>query len=276
MILASLCFTFINLIIRSLDHLPTSELVFFRSIGSVLCCLVIIKKLKLPILGTQRKLLVFRGITGLVSMFLFYKAIQIMPMASAVSLRYLSPFFAAGLAVFFLGEKMFKTQWLFFITAFIGVLILKGFDTRISMLALVVILLSAFTSGLIYVLIRKIGNSEHPVIIINYFLSISSVVSGSIMIFQWVQPLPHEWLPLVSLGFLGFVAQYFMTIALQIEEANIISPFKYSEVIFTLCAGWLLFGEYQTIIAILGILIIISSIIGNVMVKKSLSKGNSS
>lgn len=272
MVLASVCFTFINLIIRSVDHLPTVELVFFRSIGSVFCCLIILKKLQIPVLGNNKRWLIFRGIAGLVSMFLFYKAIQIMPMASAVSLRYLSPFFAAALAVYFLGEKMFKSQWLFFVLAFAGVLLLKGFDSRISMLALIIILLSAFSSGLIYVIIRKIGKSEHPVVIINYFLFISSLVSGFFMLFQWVRPEQHEWLPLLSMGFLGFVAQYFMTIALQIEEANIITPFKYSEVVFTLFAGWMFFGEYQSFIAIVGITIIISSIIGNVLVKKRMAK----
>lgn len=272
MILASACFTFINIIIRSVDHLPTAELVFFRSIGSVFCCIVILKSQKIPMLGTHRKLLLFRGLAGLLSMTLFYKAIQIMPLASAVSLRYLSPFFAAALAIIFLKEKMFKTQWLFFLSAFAGVLLLKGFDSRITLFALVIVLLSAFWSGVIYVLIRKIGSREHPVVIINYFLGISSVVAGIFSIFHWVTPQAHEWLPLISMGFFGFFAQYFMTIALQIEEANIITPFKYSEVIFTLLAGWVLFGEYQSITSIIAITIIIVSIIGNVFLKKKLTK----
>ena len=268
MLISALCFTGINSVVRFVDHLPVFEIVFFRAIGTVVCCLFIIQRNKIPILGNNKKLLVTRGVVGLISLALFYKALQLMPMGSAVSLRYLSPFFAAGFAIYFLKEKMLNLQWLFYLFAFVGVLLLKGFDSRISLTALVIILTSAVFSGLVYVVIRKIGDSEHPIVIVNYFLSISTIVAGVISIFNWVQPIGLEWLFLFAMGIFGFVAQYFMTRALQIEEANLITPFKYSEVIFTLLIGWSLFGEGQSAIALLAMLLIIASLLLNVWVKQ--------
>lgn len=267
MLISAMCFTGINAVVRHVDHLPTFELVFFRAAGSLVCCVILLAKLKISPLGTNRKLLLARGIVGLISLALFYKALQMMPMASAVSLRYLSPFFAAVFAIYFLKEKMISLQWLFYALAFVGVLMLKGFDSRISLSALMVILCSAVFSGMIYVVIRKIGNSEHPIVIINYFMVIGTAVGGVVSIFNWVQPVGMEWFYLSLMGLFGFVAQYFMTRALQIEEANVITPFKYSEVVFTLLAGWILFGEHQTFLAIAAMALIIFSLLANVRVK---------
>lgn len=269
MIFSAMSFSIVNAVVRSIDYFPTFELVFFRSIGSVVLCLIVLKKLNVSVKGNNQKLLFLRGIVGVSSLTLFYKAIQLMPLASAVSLRYLSPFFAAGLAMFFLKEKMKGLQWFFFATAFSGVILLKGFDYRISALGLACILASAFISGMVYVVIRKIGKTEHPVVVINYFLVIATLVGALGCLFNWQQPQGTEWLLLGSLGVFGFIAQYFMTVALQIAESNLITPFKYAEVIFTLITGFIFFGEYQTWIALLAMLIITLSLLANVWVKQN-------
>ncbi len=268
MVLSAVFFTGLNSAVRLVDHLPTMQLVFFRAIGTVVCCMFILIKIKEPILGKNHSLLICRAVVGVTSLTLFFKAFQIMPMATAVSLRYLSPFFAAGFAVLLLGEKMKKLQWLFFLTAFGGVLLLKGFDNRITLLGLGLILTSALFSGLVYVTIRKIGKSEHPVVIINYFMVFALIVGGSSSFFSWVQPKGIEWLVLLSLGLFGFGAQLYMTKALQNAEANLIVPFKYTEVVFTLAAGWILFGEPQSWMNLLAISVIILSLLANVWVKQ--------
>lgn len=269
MLISALCFTVLNSAIRYVNHLPTFELVFFRAIGSAVCGLILLRSARIPILGDNRKLLLLRALVGITAMSLFFKSVQMMPLGTAVSLRYLSPFFAAGLAVLLLKEKMHPLQWFFFGTAFIGVLILKGFDHRISLAALAVILVSAFFSGLVYVVIRKIGKSEHPVVVVNYFMCVSTLIGGIACLFNWVQPVGFEWLLLLSMGLFGFVAQVCMTKALQNAEANLITPFKYAEVVFTLLTGWLFFGEYQTWMALLGMGVIVASLLANVWVKQS-------
>jgi len=225
-------------------------------------------------LGTNRKWLVLRAVVGLTAMTLFFRAIQLMPIGSAVSLRYMAPFFTAIIAVLFLGERMKPLQWLFFLMAFMGVAILKGFDPRISGGALAIILTSAFLSGCVYAIIRKIGNSEHPLVVVNYFMILATIVSGAVCLFYWLEPKGIEWLLLISLGATGFVAQFYMTRGLQIAEANLITPFKYSEVVFTLIAGWFFFGENHSLIAVGAISLIIAALLANVWIgrKKTQSK----
>ena len=268
MILSALSFTAVNLCVRSVDHLPTFELVFFRSIGSVLCGFFILYRLRVSPLGNQRRLLLLRAIVGVTSLALFFKAIQMMPLGAAVSLRYLSPFFATLLAVIFLRERMLRLQWLFLGTAFLGVLLVKGFDPRVSLAGLAIILTSSVLSGTVYVLIRKIGIGDHPVVVVNYLMCTALFVGGIVSLFNWVQPQGFEWAILLTMGLFGFSAQFFMTRALQLAQASQVTPFKYSEVIFTVLVAWLVFGEYQPLVVLGGMAVIILSLLAHALVRR--------
>lgn len=268
MVVAALFFTVLSSLIRYVDHLPTFQLVFFRCLGSLLCCVLILLQMKRNVWGNRPKWLVYRSLVGLASMILFFRAIQLMPLGSAVTLRYLSPFFAAILAMILLKEKMRPLQWIFFAGAFLGVLMVKGWDPRITPGGLVIIIASALLSGLVYVIIRKIGKSEHPIVIIFYFMLFGTVLGGLISMFYWKNPQGWEWLALLGMGLVGFSAQYFMTRAIQSVEARLITPFKYVEVITTVWAGWFFFGEYQTTLAIIGIGIIIICLVLNLWAGK--------
>lgn len=268
MLLSAIAFTIVNSGVKYLAEMTTFQLVFFRAVGSSICGFLFLWKLNVSPLGNNKKILLLRSAVGLVAITLFFRSVQLMPLASAVALRYLSPLFATVFAVVLLHERVKPIQWLFVVTAFIGVVFIKGFDPRISMGALALIMISAVFSGLVYIVIRRIGNSEHPVVIVNYFMTISAIVAGTVSLFNWVTPHGFQWIVVATMGIFGFVAQYFMTRALQLAEASAVTPFKYSEVLFTIGAGWLLFGEYITWGAIAGIVLIIGSLLAIVYLKR--------
>jgi len=223
---------------------------------------------KISLLGNNQKLLFLRGMFGVIAMSLFYKTLQIMPIGTAVSLRYISPIFAAILAIIFLKEKVRSLQWLCFLSALVGVFLLKGFDTRVSSIAIALALLTALFSSVVYVLLRKIGKSEHPLVIVNYFMVMALVIGGLSSIGTWVTPKGNEWFILLMLGIFGFGGQLYMTKAFQLAETNLIAPFKYTEVIFTVLFGWFLYGEYQSIATIGAMGLIVLSLLANVWVKR--------
>lgn len=270
-LVASLAFTIMNVLIKQVSHLPAFELVFFRSIGTLSLVYFLIVKNKIPALGSKRPILFLRAIAGFASLSLYFWALKTIPVGTATSLRYMSPIFAAILSVIILKEKIKPIQWLLFFIAFLGVLIIKGFNIEVSLIGLAAILSSALLVGLVFVLIRKLGNSEHYLVIIFYFMFTSFLISGFISMFHWVQPSGMEWFYLLASGLVGFVGQMKMTQALQMEETNAIVPFKYSEIIFTLIAGWILFGEQQNIYSLLGIACILIAVIFNTVIKSKSS-----
>ncbi|WP_370622883.1 DMT family transporter [Winogradskyella forsetii] len=271
MIISALAFTFLNVFVKSLNHFSVYQIVFFRALGSLFFTIPFLLKKKMSFLGNKRGLMIMRGIVGLISMTLFFLSLKYIAMGTAVSLRYIAPIFATFFALFILKERIKPIQWLCFAVAFSGVLILKGFDedSEIQIIGVVLALTSAVFSGFVYIFIRKIGDADHPVVIVNYFMVISAVIGGLLSINEWKNPEGKEWLILMSLGVFGYFAQLYMTKAMQVGETNQIAPLKYLEVIFTIIIGLIWFKESYTIWSLVGILLIIVGLTLNIMVKRS-------
>ena len=268
MLISAVAFTAMNILVKYLDHFSGAELVLFRAAGSLFFTFPYLIYHKIPIGGNQKKLLLLRGIAGVTSMALFFMAIGYLPVGSAVTLRYISPIFATVFAVILLKEKVRRIQWLFFGIAFAGVLMVKGYTPNINSYGLFLVLLSAVFSGLVYIIINKIGHRDHPVVVVNYFMCVSVFVGGVLSIFNWRTPKGLEWLLLLSLGVFGYFGQLFMTKAFQSQATNKIVSLKYLEVLTTLTVGVILFGDRYSFLSLIGTVLIIAGLILNVWYRK--------
>ncbi|MCB4808450.1 DMT family transporter [Tamlana sp. 62-3] len=272
MLISTMAFACMNTIVKSLVNVNAFQIVFFRSVGSLVFTFGFLFKNKIPVLGNNKKLMIIRGLVGVTSMSLYFMSTKYLPIGTAVTLRYLAPIFASVLAIFILKERIRKWQWLFFAIAFFGVLIIKGFDTQINTYGLVLILVAALFSGMVYVVLSKIGKSEHPVVVVNYFMVISTIVGGVISVFNWTTPTAMELVLLLSLGVFGYFGQVYMTKAFQVASTNQVAPLKYLEVIFTVLFGVFMFSEIYTVWSLLGIALIITGLILNVVYKAKMDK----
>ena len=264
MIISAMAFACMNIVVKSFLKFNVYQIVFFRSIGTLCFTLPFLLKQKISIYGNKQVLLVLRGVVGVTSMVLFFLCLKHLKMGSAVTIRYTSPIFATAFGVLLLGEKIKRIQWLFFTIAFSGVLVIKGFDIETDSIGVLYAILSAITAGLVYFIIRRIGDKDHPMVIVNWFMLISACIGGLLSLNNWTQPSGFEWIWLFSLGVFGYVAQLFMTKALQIEKLSQVAPVKYIEVVFTMILGIIWFDESYTIYGLLGILLIITGLILNI------------
>ena len=185
MIISTLLFAVMNTMIKYLDDFGIFQLIFFRSFGSLFFTFTFLIHQKIPFWGNQKRLLVFRGLAGVTSMILFFFSLHYMSVGAAVAIRYISPLFVAILAVFLLKEKIKPLQWIFFILAFVGVLTVKGFDPTVDFYGFTIILICAFFSAIVYLLISKIGKGDHPVVIVHYFMSIATLAGAIGCFFEW-------------------------------------------------------------------------------------------
>ncbi|MFY9241484.1 MAG: DMT family transporter [Polaribacter sp.] len=268
MIFSVIAFAIMNVFVKYLNEFNVYQIVFFRSIGTLFFTIPLIIRYKVPILGTNKKLLLIRGIVGVISLTCFFQSLNYLAVGTAVSLRYTSPIFAAILAFFLLKEKIKTIQWFLFLLAFIGVLIIKGFGSDVNSIGLLFIFISALFHGFVFVLIRKIGDKENPLVIINYFMVLAFVFGGILSINNWRTPESTEWIFLLSLGIFGYIGQLYMTKAFQANETNLVAPLKYLEVIFTIIIGASWFGEIYNFWTLLGILLILTGLIYNIYVKR--------
>jgi drug/metabolite transporter (DMT)-like permease len=269
MIFSAIAFSLMGSVVKYLSTFNVYQVVFYRSVGTLLFTIPLVLKLKkVSFFGTNKKWLIIRGITGVISLTCFFQSLNYLSIGTAVSLRYTAPIFAAIFALFFLKEKIKPIQWFLFLTALLGVVIIKGFGADIELIGLFFVITSAIFLGIIFVVIRKIGNSEHPLVIINYFMIMAFVFGGFMCFKYWEQPTLIEWILFISTGVFGYFGQLYMTKALQAEETNLVAPIKYLEVIFTIIIGTFWFGDIYNSWTLLGILLILSGLIYNIYLKR--------
>ena len=267
MVVSALAFTLLNIFVKTLKHFNVYQIVLFRSVGTLFFTMPLILKLRLNILGNKKKLLVARGIIGFIAMTLFFVSLKYLATGTAVSIRYISPIFAAFFAIVLLNEKIRPIQWLYLAIAFSGVLVLKGFDKNLDTMGFLYVMGSTIFTGFVFIILRKIGTQDHPLVIVNYFMIISAIFAGILSSYHWTNPSRLEWLLLLSLGVFGYFGQFYMTKAFQSSEVNQIAPLKYLEVIFTTIFGIIWLGEIYSFINVLGIVIILSGLVLNFLSK---------
>lgn len=273
MLLASLLFTSMNVLVKLVAEIPAIEVIFFRSLVSLVLSYAILSRQGVSPLGHRKGLLIGRGLAGAAALIMFFTTLQNIPLAGAVTLHFLSPIFTTLLGIFVVKEKVKPLQWVFFGLAFAGILIIEGFDARITPLYLGLGIGAAFFAGIAYNIIRKLNVSEHPLVIVFYFPLVTlPIVSIYLLAGNWVQPEGIEWVYLLAIGLLTQQAQYHMTRAYQSEELNKVASVNYVSIIYALSFGYIFFGETFELMTYLGMGLVLCGIILNLFYKNRLKK----
>jgi drug/metabolite transporter (DMT)-like permease len=268
MLLAVLFFSVMNVFVKLLPHIPAVEIVFFRSLVSLVISISILKYNRINFWGTNHKWLILRGVSGMCSLVLYFKLMQSIPLASAVTILFLSPIFTNILGTFIVRERVMPQQWFFYLISFAGILLVKGFDPRIEPIHLAIGIGASIFSGLAYNFIRKIKTTEHPLVIIFYFPLVTMPFTGIASTLNWVTPSGWDWAILIGVGLFTQLAQYFMTRSYQSEELSKVANLRYLSIIFAWSYGFFIFGESYTVYAYLGMLLSIAGVVLNLWYRR--------
>ena len=265
MFLSTLAFSLANVFVKQLSHIPAMEVVFFRTTIATVFCLIGLHRAGADWRGSNRTLLLLRGVFGTLALYLFFTTLQHIPLASAMTIQYLSPIFTSIIAIFVLSEKVRSMQWLFYAIAFGGVLLIEQIDTRVSPFFLTIGIVSAFCSGVAYNLVRSLRGREHPLTVVLHFQLVGVVVGGISLLFEWRTPTGWDWLYLFLIGVFSQLGQIFLTNALQKERVAGVAIINYSGLVYALLIGSLVFGETQTAESLAGMLLVVFGVLLSVV-----------
>jgi len=260
---STLFFAIMNACVKLLEHIPAHEIIFFRCFISLVASYIQLQAIGVSPWGNNKVALILRGIFGMTSLTAFFITLQRMPLASAVTIQYLSPIFTIIFAGFILNEKARPVQYLFFLLAFAGVVLVRGFDNRIATGDLLLGLTSAVFSGLAYNMIRKSRNTEHPLVVVFYFPLVALPLISVWSFTHWVNPAGWDWLLLLIVGVSTQAAQVLMTRAFQLEKASSISGWQYFGLVYSLAIGYFLFDEAYPLASLAGMLLIVAGVLMN-------------
>ena len=267
MLLASFFFCLMALSVKLLQGIPVLEVIFFRAVISALLCYWGIRRAGVAPLGSNRRLLVFRGIAGVLALAQGIYLIQTIPLAAATTLTHLSPIFTTLIAIWFVREKVAPIQLGFFALSFAGVVLIQGFDYRISVMHLLIGISASFCMGLAYNSVRRLGAEEHPLVIMFYFPLVCLPVAALYSVLYWVQPHDVQWLYLLLVGITAQLGQYFMTRSYQVANVARVAIVAYSEVLFAIVLGLLFFGENFNLLTYAGMALVAVGVVWNMRFK---------
>jgi drug/metabolite transporter (DMT)-like permease len=248
---AAFFFSLMSLLVKVAgQRLPTQQVVLARSVVMLALTWIALRRAGVPALGDRRGLLLLRGLLGFGALTCFYYGIIHLPLADATVIQYTNPVFAGLLAIPLLGERPGWREVASVLVSLAGVLLIAqpslvfgAGAARLPAFAVAVALGGALFSGSAYVVVRKLGATEHHLTIILYFSVISVIGSLPPTMLAAVMPTPVEWLVLLGIGVTTQFGQVFLTRGLALERAGRATAVGYLQIVFAGLWGLVFFRE---------------------------------
>jgi S-adenosylmethionine uptake transporter len=267
MVLASLLFATMGVCVKLASaHYATGEIVFYRGLIGALFIAGMARVRGGSLKTAVPSMHFWRSLSGVTALCLWFYAIGHLPLATAVTLNYMSSvwmaLFLIGGAVMLGGQRVDARLIATVLVGFGGVaLVLRPTLDQNQLWAGLVGLLSGLLSATAYLQVTALGRVGEPEYRVVFYFSLGGVVAGAAMTL-WTGMSTHTvqgLLLLIATGVLAAVAQMMMTRAYAIGRTLSNASLQYLGIVFSFLYGVLLFDDPVTWMALSGMLLIVSA-----------------
>lgn len=237
-------------------ELPGGQAIFMRGVLSVL-----IGGLLLIALGGIRawparkewSLIGLRNIGEIGATLLYLTALFHMPIAEATAILQFLPLAITAGAALFLGEPVGWRRWLATGAGFVGVLVIIRPGTP-SFNGWSLVALAAVASIVLRDLATRRIDRRVPTILLTFLSSLTVTMAASTFaLFEtWLAPSLEELLMIAAAALFVLAGYYSITEAMRRGAVAVISPFRYSVIVWAIIAGIMMFGEWPDLASLLG------------------------
>ncbi|MGH1412330.1 MAG: DMT family transporter [Pelagimonas sp.] len=185
-----------------------------------------------------------RSLSGSIAALGAFYAFSVLPLAQVYAILFAAPLLITLLAIPILGERVGMRRGLAVLAGLCGVMVVLRPGGAEFGLGHAAALLSAITGALNSIVVRKIGANERTVVMILYPMMTNFVLMGLAL------PFVYKPVPLPELGLMAIVAAMVLVAmallirAYQSGPAVIVAPMQYSQILWAVFFGVLLFDEY--------------------------------
>ena len=264
---ASLLFATMGLCVKLASALyPPGEIVFYRGLVGMVFAGLVARSSGAGLRTRVPMAHFWRSLCGVSALGLWFQAIAGLPLATAVTLNYMS---SVWMALFMIGGAL----WLgaarvdgrlvaAVLVGFAGVaLVLRPTLAQHQWAHGLAGLLSGMLAALAYLQVRALGRRGEPEARIVFYFAFGGVVAGALSML-WTGLSRHSLQGiglLLAVGLLATVAQLMITRAFAIGSALSNAGLQYSGILFATAYGVLLFGESLSWMALVGMLLIVAA-----------------
>ncbi len=238
------------------------QILFLGSAFALLPTLIFIWKLEgLASIRPQRTGLCFaRGALTSLSVLAIVWSFTKLPLAEGYALAFTAPLIVAALSGWLLQEVVHRRQWMAVFIGFLGILVILRPGLSTINAGHAAALGSAVLFALSLVLLRRIGTSETPgALLVTYFIA-SLTLYLPFLASVWVMPNDwFTWLLMMGIGIASGCGQAALVLAFRHAPAAIVSPFQYTQLIWGVAFGAVLFGDLPDAAMLTGAVMVVGS-----------------
>ncbi|MEX2299065.1 MAG: DMT family transporter [Dongiaceae bacterium] len=184
--------------------------------------------------------------------FSFFLAVKYIPLADATSIGFVSPLLVTAFSVLLLGERVGPRRWAAVAVGFAAVfaIIRPGFaDVHWAMFLPLVV---ALCFSLYQITTRILGATDHWVTILFFTASGGLLVTSIVVPFSWIWPDWQGWALMALMGVFGGLSHWVLIRAFTYAPASTLAPLGYVQLVWSILAGLLVFGDFPDLWTLLG------------------------
>lgn len=251
--------TLVKLVAKSY---PLGEVLFVRGVmASALIAAFIVWSGHLAVLRMRPgRIVTLRSVLEGVSTFLFTSALVHMPVAELSAVLLVAPLILTALAIVFLKETVGWRRWAAIAVGFVGTLfVVKPTPGAFDVWAMVGLGCACVAAVRDFVT-RRIAPTT-PTVLVSFLASVAAAVVGALMgPFEHWQPIAPGTLALLAvIAALLAVGHSLLVVAFRGADVSVVSPFRYTILIWAAIGGYLAFGEVPDRWAMVGAGLIVAS-----------------
>ncbi len=244
------------------ERLPLGEVIVMRNVSASLIVLAYALwrgGLSWPA-AAPTALVAWRTLAEIASTIFFLIGLLALPFADANAISQVLPLVITAIAVVVLKEHAGWPLWAAIATGFFGVLLIARPGTSAFVPEAGLILVSVVLVAARDLITRRIGNAV-PTLTLTLLSAVGVISAGLLMLpfEKWVWPAPREAL-LAALGGSFLATGYALSIvAMRFGTIAVVSPFRYSIILYSLAIGWLVWSEWPDRLQMLGIALLVAA-----------------
>lgn len=249
MIVASFLFACMGVCVKlAAARYSAAEVVFYRSFISLLIMVAVVRLKGVSVRTAHWRFQLQRGVAGFLALFLYFYAISMLPLATAVTLNYTSAIWLA-LILLLTGVRVSAGALGALVVGLVGIVILlKPTFSSDQLMGGVIGLGSGILAGVAFYNVKELGKRGEPETrTVFYFSLLASIGSGIWQsFFEWHALDLRGGVLLFAVAAFATGAQLAMTRAYARGQTVVATSFSYATVVFATAFGMLFWGEHPT------------------------------
>jgi drug/metabolite transporter (DMT)-like permease len=198
-----------------------------------------------------------RAVIAVSTMVLIVSSFRVLPFADVIIILFTGPIFATALATPLLGEKVGMRRWAAVGIGFLGVLVMLRPDGFQFQTLLLLPVAASLLTSLRDITTRGLHKTETTISILFWSIVAVTAAGFSSYFYEW-KPLQLEHVHMfIAAGILNGLAHFCMITAFQHAEVSLVSPFKYSNIIYAVILGYFIWGDVPATHMIMGATLVI-------------------